>query len=78
LKRVSNLIKKNQWLWCWEQTWYNIVDTFNTIMSKSKYYWWSDNNYTKKLVTESLSQIANIFYAKKKKFQVYGVVRVHN
>ena len=47
-------------------------------MSKSKYYWWSDNNYTKKLVTESLSQIANIFYAKKKKFQVYGVVRVHN
>ena len=36
-------------------------------MSKSKYYWWSDNNYTKKLVTESLSQTANIFYAKKKK-----------
>jgi hypothetical protein len=26
---------KNQWLWCWEQTWFDRVDTLHAIMSKS-------------------------------------------
>ena len=30
-KKVSNLIKTNQWLWCWEQTWFNIIDTLHAI-----------------------------------------------
>jgi len=40
-------------------------------MSKSKHCWWNENNYTKKLIIESLNQttydFSNIFYAKKKK-----------
>jgi hypothetical protein len=30
-------------------------------MSKPKYYWWRDNNYTEKLVTERLSQTTMTF-----------------
>jgi hypothetical protein len=36
----------NQWLWCWEQIWFDVVDTLNAIMSKSEHCWWRDNNYT--------------------------------
>jgi hypothetical protein len=52
---------KNQWLWCWEQTWFGRVDTLHAIMSKSKHCWWRDSNYTEKLVTESLIQITYNF-----------------
>jgi len=48
---------KNQWLWCWEQTWFNRVDTLHTIMFKSEHCWWMYKNYTEKLVTERLNQI---------------------
>ena len=47
---------KNQWLWCWEQTWFDKIDTLCAIMSKFEYCWWRNNNYTEKLVTERLSQ----------------------
>jgi hypothetical protein len=30
-KKISNLIKTNQWLWCWEQTWIDIIDTLYVI-----------------------------------------------
>jgi hypothetical protein len=42
---------KNQWLWSWKQTWFDIVDALHALMSKSEYYWWRDNHYTEKLVT---------------------------
>jgi hypothetical protein len=51
----------NQWLWCWEQIWFDRVNTIHAIMSKSKCCWWRDNNYTEKLVTERLSQNINDF-----------------
>jgi hypothetical protein len=30
---------KNQWLWYWEQTWFDRVDIIHIIMSKLKYCW---------------------------------------
>jgi len=33
-----------------------MADTLHAKISKSEYYWWKDNNYTKKLVTERLNQ----------------------
>jgi len=37
------------------------IDTLHVIISKSEHYWWKDNNYTKKLVTERLSQTTYYF-----------------
>jgi hypothetical protein len=53
---------KNQRLWCWKETWFDIVDTLHAIISKSKHYWWRDNNYIEKLVTERLSQTSYDFH----------------
>jgi hypothetical protein len=52
LKRVSN----NQWLKCWEQTWFDRVDTLHAMISKSEHCWWRDNNYIEKLVAKRLIQ----------------------
>jgi hypothetical protein len=38
-----------------------MVDTFHALMSKSEHCWWKNNNYTKKLVTERLSEITHDF-----------------
>ena len=27
----------NQWLWCWEHTWFDRVNTLHAVMSKSKH-----------------------------------------
>jgi hypothetical protein len=37
------------------------IDTLHVIISKSEHYWWKDNNYTEKLVTERLSQTTYYF-----------------
>jgi hypothetical protein len=62
LKKQIKSYSNNYWLWCWEQTWFDIVDTFHVITFKSEYYWWRDNNYTKKLNTESSSQTTYDFF----------------
>jgi hypothetical protein len=60
LKRVSNLIQIiNDW--CWEQTWFDKVDTLHAIISKLEYYWWKNNNYIDKLITKRLNQITYDF-----------------
>jgi hypothetical protein len=60
-EKSFNFYSKNQWLWYWEQTWFDRVDTSYAIMSKLEYCWWMNNNYTKKLVTEKLSQTTHDF-----------------
>jgi hypothetical protein len=54
-ERVSDLIQKiNDYGVEKNITWQN--RHIYAIMSKSKYCWWRDNNYTEKLVTKKLSQ----------------------
>jgi hypothetical protein len=36
--------------------WFDRVNAFHAIMSKSEHCWWTNNNYTEKLVTKILSQ----------------------
>jgi hypothetical protein len=45
----------NQWLWSLEKILFDIIYTLHAIISKLEYYWWRNNNYTKKLVIEMLS-----------------------
>jgi hypothetical protein len=54
LKRVSNLILGSMTIIC-EQIWFDMTDTLHVKISKSKHYWWKNNNYTEKQVTERLS-----------------------
>jgi len=61
LEKSFKSYSNNQGLWCWKQIWFNRVDILHAIISKSKYCWWKDNNYTEKLVIERLSQITYDF-----------------
>jgi len=56
LKRVSKFYLKNQWLECLKIKRFNKAKILQAIMYKSEHSWWRDNNYTKKLVIEKLSQ----------------------
>jgi len=55
LKEFQILFKKSMTM-VLKKTLLDRIDTFHAIMSKSKYCWWRDNNYTEKLVTKKLSQ----------------------
>ena len=42
---------------------YSLIEqTRHAQISKPEHYWWKDNDYTKKLVTKMLSQIAYDFF----------------
>jgi len=45
----------------WELTWFDKANILYAIISKSKYSWWINNNYTEKLVTERLSHFTYDF-----------------
>ena len=36
LKRISNLIQKNQF---WEHTWFDMINILHVIISQSEHYW---------------------------------------
>jgi hypothetical protein len=36
-KTIFKSYSKNQWLWCWEHSWFDKVNTVHTIMSKSEH-----------------------------------------
>jgi hypothetical protein len=60
-KKIFKSYLKYQWLQYCEQIWFNMVNTLHAKMSKLKHYWWMDNNYIEKPVTERLSQTSYDF-----------------
>jgi hypothetical protein len=68
--KIFKCYSKNQWLWYWEQIWFDRVGILHAIMSRAKHCWWTNNNYTKKLVTERLSQTTYDF------LNILGIIQV--
>jgi len=60
-EKGSKSYSNDQWLLCKEETWFNITDLLHALMLNQNIFRWNDINYTKKPVTERLTQTNNDF-----------------